>query len=80
MYKIGDLVQCIPGFSNQGGGKNDPNYGGSGYVENKIFEIKKISSLEDKRYVVWGDSGSGIYYDALKLVNNKTYKKRKLEL
>ena len=78
-FKIGYKVKCIPGF--QGTDSFASEYGGNGYVENKEFIIEKITGNKEKNdIVIWPQGKGGIFPKALRLVDNKTYKKLKLNL
>lgn len=69
-YKVGDKVRCItpePRYST-----GESHAGGSGWVEDKIFTVGKITDVkrmwgdnEKMLYILWPDgqeSGSGIYH------------------
>lgn len=59
IFKVGDIVQCLPGFKQNWdcaayrNASDDLNYGGCGYEANKIFKIRRILDFrfEDARRV-----------------------------
>lgn len=79
-FKIGDKVRCKPGFDNKGSSRFDFNYGGVAYKESREFIIDKISEPDHERPVAWEKGMSGVYIDAIELVEKKIYKKKKLIL
>lgn len=70
-FKIGDEVECLPGFNDEG--NYNKNNGGAGWKENKIFKITSISegSNGTESNVAWTGS-KGVFFQALKL-KNQTY-------
>ena len=64
--KVGDEVECLPGFSTDYG----VNYGGAGYQEGRKFKVKRLESD-----IVWFEgSVGGVYTKAVKKVVNNINK------
>lgn len=65
-FKVGDRVECLPGFeqSDTGG-----NYGGSGYRSGKTFVIHSIEG--ENKDIAFPAIGNGVYFRALKLVEEE---------
>jgi hypothetical protein len=81
LIRVGDKLECIPGFINHWdgdypgimyyhtGGREEPNYGGSGYEPGKIFisNIEFILSYDDEVFFP-SDSPYGIFHKALRKI------------
>jgi hypothetical protein len=80
-FKVGQVVRCKKGFSNNVG---DENYAGAGYKEGYIFIIDNICGSEDTldnpvAYYEQGEDKYGVYPKGLELVDKKSEKKQKEE-
>lgn len=72
-YKVGDIVECLPGFKDHwdrslGNAVRDMEYGGAGYRPNKIFEIRQITFCPIRGQVLfpWEHTG-GLFANAVRL-------------
>ncbi len=72
--EIGDVMICLPGFTNN---ISNSNYGGAGYTENKIFTV---GSITGNGRVIWAndESGKGVYSYTLKHYTNRKSRIEKL--
>jgi len=65
--KIGDVLICLPGFEGYlEGDDDDPNNGGSGYVNGRIIVVGEItelkSALPGKELVIWPNENASREY------------------
>lgn len=74
-FKIGDLVECKPGYLQEDGNYVSNKSGGAGYIPGLQFVIEReITTYSNpKANIIWLKGGSGIFEQALKLVNNKEF-------
>ena len=74
-FKIEDKLRCKPGFNTDSGCRNNFS-GGAGYRENLIITVSKITEYNGDNNVYWyKENTSGIFEQALELVNqNKIIK------
>jgi hypothetical protein len=64
--EVGDKVRCKPGFSEYNNAYQGLPYGGSGYVQNKVFVVDDVKEVMDGVWVAWPvDSPLGVYTEAL---------------
>lgn len=64
MYKVDDVVVCLPGFNDEVSWANSKT-GGAGYKENKVFRIKEISS-DSGHSIIWPEEDRGVYSQAVR--------------
>ncbi len=50
-YKIGDVVKCLPGYSNED--VNFDNYGGLGYKDGAVYTINYIITNDFQKRIVY---------------------------
>lgn len=68
-FKVGDIVETLPGFTPNDDGNNR---GGCGYISGKIFTIRSITDYDKQYPVAWPDDrSSGVYIQAIKLYNEQ---------
>jgi len=73
-YKVGDIVECLPGFKRNwdwdkyGNAQRDFEYGGYGYQEYRVFKISRISDNSIRGQILFScEDNGGVFANALTL-------------
>ena len=82
IYKVGDIVECLPGFKHDwdcneyNNAQSDFEYGGYGYQEYRVFKISKISDNSIRGQILFSCEGNGgVFANAVKKTGNFLIKK-----
>lgn len=81
-YKVGDIVECLPGFKHDwdcneyGNAQHDFEYGGYGYQEYRVFKISRIADNSIRGQILFSCEGNGgVFANAVKKTGNFLIKK-----
>ena len=76
-YKVGDIVECLPGFKHDwycndasfvGNAQFDFEYGGYGYRAHRVFKISRIADNPIRGQILFSCEGNGgVFANALTL-------------
>ena len=81
-YKVGDIVECLPGFKHDwdcneyNNAQFDFEYGGYGYQEYRVFTVSRIADNSIRSQILFSCEGNGgVYANAVKKTGNFLIKK-----
>lgn len=72
IYKVGDIVECLPGFKHDwdkslGNAQSDFEYGGAGYRAHRIFTVSRIADNSIRNQILFSCEGNGgVFANAVK--------------
>ena len=82
IYKVGDIVECLPGFKHDwdcneyNNAQSDFEYGGYGYQEYRVFTVSRIADNSIRGQILFSCEGNGgVYANAVKKTGNFLIKK-----
>lgn len=82
IYKVGDIVECLPGFKHDwdcneyNNAQSDFEYGGYGYRTHRVFKISRISDNSIRGQILFSCEGNGgVFANAVKKTGNFLIKK-----
>ena len=82
IYKVGDIVECLPGFKHDwdcneyNNAQSDFEYGGYGYRAHRVFTVSRISDNSIRGQILFSCEGNGgVYANAVKKTGNFLIKK-----
>lgn len=82
IYKVGDIVECLPGFKHDwdcneyNNAQHDFEYGGKGYQEHRVFTVSRIADNSIRGQILFSCEGNGgVFANAVKKTGNFLIKK-----